>query len=204
MSLELLTNPRTRFNIEIAARAAISLRRRRSLAWPSRGQVHLFISLVDHFEPQVGRPARAAARGRLQDWLQRYPEIAARHRDAEGVTAVAISKDGKYFAFGRADGVLVLARMPLWIDSVSQSAGEITFHWQGGSGLYQMPELQDVRQVAVETPFGPPSDSFVVGELEGVTVAFLPRHGRGHRLLQRLVRPHSLQIELGLKDLYTN
>src|SRR3954471_15255961 len=53
----------------------------------------------------------------------------------------------------------------------------------GGSGLYQMPELQNVRQVAVETPFGPPSDSFVVGELEGVTVAFLPRHGRGHRLL---------------------
>src|SRR3982751_6382513 len=53
----------------------------------------------------------------------------------------------------------------------------------GGSGLYQMPELQNVRQVAVETPFGPPADSFVVGELEGVTVAFLPRHGRGHRLL---------------------
>jgi len=53
----------------------------------------------------------------------------------------------------------------------------------GGSGLYQMPELQNVRHEAVETPFGPPSDAFVIGELEGVTVAFLPRHGRGHRLL---------------------
>lgn len=52
----------------------------------------------------------------------------------------------------------------------------------GGSGLYQMPELQNVREQAVETPFGAPSDAFIVGELEGVTVAFLPRHGRGHRL----------------------
>src|SRR6476660_5963793 len=52
----------------------------------------------------------------------------------------------------------------------------------GGSGLYQMPELENVREVPVETPFGDPSDAFIVGELEGVTVAFLPRHGRGHRL----------------------
>src|SRR5919107_6268986 len=53
----------------------------------------------------------------------------------------------------------------------------------GGSGLYQMPELENVREVPVETPFGPPSDAFIIGELEGVTVAFLPRHGRGHKLL---------------------
>jgi 5'-methylthioadenosine phosphorylase len=53
----------------------------------------------------------------------------------------------------------------------------------GGSGLYQMPELQDVEEVAVETPFGKPSDSFIIGTLEGVRVAFLPRHGRGHKLL---------------------
>ena len=49
--------------------------------------------------------------------------------------------------------------------------------------MYQMPELVNVREVQLETPFGPPSDAFIVGELEGVTVAFLPRHGRGHRLL---------------------
>lgn len=53
----------------------------------------------------------------------------------------------------------------------------------GGSGLYQMPELQNVRELAVETPFGMPSDAFILGELDGVTVAFLPRHSRGHRLL---------------------
>ena len=53
----------------------------------------------------------------------------------------------------------------------------------GGSGLYQMPELQNVREQKVETPFGDPSDAFIIGELEGVTVAFLPRHGRGHKLL---------------------
>ena len=53
----------------------------------------------------------------------------------------------------------------------------------GGSGLYQMPELKNMRHVPVETPFGDPSDAFIVGELQGVTVTFLPRHGRGHRLL---------------------
>jgi len=51
----------------------------------------------------------------------------------------------------------------------------------GGSGLYQMPELTDVDELEIETPFGDPSDKFVVGTLEGQRVAFLPRHGRGHR-----------------------
>jgi len=53
----------------------------------------------------------------------------------------------------------------------------------GGSGLYQMPELTAIEEVTVDTPFGPPSDSFIVGTLEGERVAFLPRHGRGHRLI---------------------
>jgi 5'-methylthioadenosine phosphorylase len=51
----------------------------------------------------------------------------------------------------------------------------------GGSGLYQMPELQNVREIEVDTPFGKPSDAFIVGELDSVKVAFLPRHARGHR-----------------------
>jgi 5'-methylthioadenosine phosphorylase len=51
----------------------------------------------------------------------------------------------------------------------------------GGSGLYQMPELTDVEEMAVQTPFGDPSDKFVLGTLEGERVAFLPRHGVGHR-----------------------
>ena len=52
----------------------------------------------------------------------------------------------------------------------------------GGSGLYELPELMNVEEVAATTPFGSPSDSLFVGELEGVSVAFLARHGRGHRL----------------------
>ncbi len=51
----------------------------------------------------------------------------------------------------------------------------------GGSGLYQMPELTDVDEIQLQTPFGNPSDAFIVGTLEGERVAFLPRHGRGHR-----------------------
>jgi 5'-methylthioadenosine phosphorylase len=53
----------------------------------------------------------------------------------------------------------------------------------GGSGLYAMPGLTQVREERVETPFGDPSDAFVLGDLEGRRVAFLARHGRGHRLL---------------------
>ena len=53
----------------------------------------------------------------------------------------------------------------------------------GGSGLYAMPGLTNVREERLTTPFGEPSDVFVVGEIEGRKVAFLARHGRGHRLL---------------------
>jgi 5'-methylthioadenosine phosphorylase len=53
----------------------------------------------------------------------------------------------------------------------------------GGSGLYAMPGLTNVREERVETPFGDPSDAFVLGELDGRAVAFLARHGRGHRIL---------------------
>jgi len=51
----------------------------------------------------------------------------------------------------------------------------------GGSGLYQMPELTEIDEIELETPFGSPSDKFILGTLEGERVAFLPRHGRGHR-----------------------
>jgi len=52
----------------------------------------------------------------------------------------------------------------------------------GGSGLYEMADLKDIQHVALDTPFGQPSDDYIIGELKGVRVAFLPRHGRGHRL----------------------
>ena len=53
----------------------------------------------------------------------------------------------------------------------------------GGSGLYTMPGLADIHEITLDTPFGSPSDAFVLGTLEGRKVAFLARHGRGHRLL---------------------
>jgi len=52
----------------------------------------------------------------------------------------------------------------------------------GGSGLYAMEGLDNVREVDIDTPYGPPSDALVLGELDSVPVAFLPRHGRGHRI----------------------
>src|SRR5690349_23339115 len=53
----------------------------------------------------------------------------------------------------------------------------------GGSGLYELPGLDVVERVELDTPFGRPSDEFVVGRLGGTRLVFLPRHGRGHRLL---------------------
>jgi 5'-methylthioadenosine phosphorylase len=52
----------------------------------------------------------------------------------------------------------------------------------GGTGLYQMEGLSDIEEVRVKTPFGDPSDAIILGNLEGSRLAFLPRHGRGHRI----------------------
>ena len=52
----------------------------------------------------------------------------------------------------------------------------------GGSGVYAIEQLQDIEEVTLETPFGAPSDAYILGTLEGQRVAFLPRHGRGHRI----------------------
>src|SRR5213595_770141 len=57
----------------------------------------------------------------------------------------------------------------------------------GGSGLYQMEELRDVTEHKIDTPFGSPSDTLVGGKVSGRQVYFLPRHGRGHRIL-----PHEI------------
>ena len=57
----------------------------------------------------------------------------------------------------------------------------------GGSGLYDMEELSDPTELKIDTPFGPPSDTLIAGKVSGRQVYFLPRHGRGHRIL-----PHEL------------
>ncbi|HEX9074680.1 MAG TPA: MTAP family purine nucleoside phosphorylase, partial [Anaerolineae bacterium] len=53
----------------------------------------------------------------------------------------------------------------------------------GGSGVYQMEGLTDIKEVKIKTPFGNPSDAITVGNLASQRVAFLPRHGRGHRIM---------------------
>ena len=68
----------------------------------------------------------------------------------------------------------------------------------GGSGLYEMEGFADVEEVPVDTPFGSPSDHLMVGTLEGKKVAFLPRHGRGHRIL-----PHELNFRANVYAMKT-
>lgn len=63
------------------------------------------------------------------------------------------------------------------------SAAKATIGIIGGSGLYSMAGLKNTREIRVKTPFGEPSDAIVIGTLEGKRVAFLARHGRGHRIL---------------------
>src|SRR5215208_8512131 len=63
----------------------------------------------------------------------------------------------------------------------------------GGSGLYQMEELRDTTEHKIDTPFGPPSDVLVGGKLSGRQLYFLPRHGRGHRIL-----PHEINYRANI------
>ena len=57
----------------------------------------------------------------------------------------------------------------------------------GGSGLYEMDGLEQVRETRVSTPFGRPSDAVILGTLSGRRVAFLSRHGRGHRISPSMI-----------------
>lgn len=59
---------------------------------------------------------------------------------------------------------------------------KIRFGVIGGSGVYQMEALQNIQEVTLDTPFGQPSDAYMIGTLHGQQVAFLARHGRGHRI----------------------
>jgi len=69
------------------------------------------------------------------------------------------------------------------LKSAKSKASPITIGIIGGSGLYSMKGLTDTREIRVNTPFGDPSDAIVTGALEGKSVAFLARHGHGHRIL---------------------
>jgi len=70
---------------------------------------------------------------------------------------------------------------------------DITIGIIGGSGLYGMDSLKNVEKVDLNTPFGSPSDSYVIGTLSGIRVAFLPRHGVGHKFL-----PHEIPVRANI------
>jgi 5'-methylthioadenosine phosphorylase len=76
-----------------------------------------------------------------------------------------------------------MARAKSKTNKPAWGAAKATIGIIGGSGLYSMEGLKDAREIRVKTPFGPPSDAIVLGMLEGKRVAFLARHGRGHRIL---------------------
>ena len=61
----------------------------------------------------------------------------------------------------------------------------------GGSGLYKMGIIKDAEEKEINTPFGKPSDKITFGTIEGVNVAFLPRHGKGHFILPHKVNSRS-------------
>ncbi len=63
----------------------------------------------------------------------------------------------------------------------------------GGSGIYGLDGLSKVEEVAIDTPFGPPSDAFVTGILDGARLVFLARHGRGHR-----IPPHQINYRANI------
>lgn len=71
--------------------------------------------------------------------------------------------------------------------------GETTLGIIGGSGLYDLPGLEHRQEVRLETPFGSPSDALITGTMFGVRMAFLPRHGRGHKLA-----PHELPFRANI------
>jgi 5'-methylthioadenosine phosphorylase len=66
--------------------------------------------------------------------------------------------------------------------SSEDSSEELIVGVLGGSGLYAMDGLEGLREIALATPYGEPSDAYVTGTLDGVRMVFLPRHGRGHRV----------------------
>jgi len=77
----------------------------------------------------------------------------------------------------------MVAPMPSPKAKSSKKATRVRLACIGGSGLYQMPGIEGAKQLKVRTPYGDPSDTILVGTLAGVGVAFLPRHGLGHRIL---------------------
>jgi 5'-methylthioadenosine phosphorylase len=86
--------------------------------------------------------------------------------------------------FGSAEFWVLYNHRSLFIPSLSEDdLAKAEIGIIGGSGLYSMPGLTNIHEITLDTPFGAPSDAYVLGTLEGKKVAFLARHARGHRIL---------------------
>jgi 5'-methylthioadenosine phosphorylase len=117
------------------------------------------------------------------------PGVAAEHWGLED-PAAATGSDAEIAAKFRAIRDRILGR--LWA-LAQKLAPEPAIGIVGGSGFYDLPGVEDRTEVAVDTPFGPPSDHLFVGKLAGKRVVFLPRHGRGHKFL-----PHEVNYRANL------
>ena len=88
---------------------------------------------------------------------------------------------------------------PSRVAIIAGMSGKLVVGVIGGSGLYAIDGLEDLREVSLSTPFGAPSDAYITGRLSGIDMVFLPRHGRGHR-----IQPSDLNFRAniwGLKQL---
>ena len=83
--------------------------------------------------------------GEINIWIVRTGQLLASYASV-GASALAVSPTKTFFAYGRGDGALFLARFPLWIDSITQDSGRVVLHWQGGSGRYQVQARRHMNQ----------------------------------------------------------
>ena len=83
-----------------------------------------------------GKSLFTVAGGTINFWRVSDGSLLASY--GAGAGPLAVTRDGKYFAYGRGDGVVVFAHVPLWVDSITQANGKAVLNWQGGSGLYQV------------------------------------------------------------------
>ena len=90
-------------------------------------------------------------------------------------------------------GVSIFTRHMMESKMNEKMKSDIKVAFIGGSGLYEMDGVDDVEHIEMNTPYGSPSDKITVGAIEGNQIAFLPRHGQGHRLLPSEV-PYSANI----------
>lgn len=98
-----------------------------------------------------------AGDNKIRFWsLRDYSVFQVYDQETTDVWALAVSPDGRYFAYGRNDGVLVLARMPLWITDITQTNNQARLSWSGGSGQYQLLRTSDLASGVWEN-FGEPT-----------------------------------------------